>query len=299
MGELGPHGEGDIRTAADHLATSLAFVDVEYRYSKNSPFVLAGVSGRLQPGTVVALLGRNGTGKTTLVDVLVGTRRPTGGFVERSGRVGFVSQDRVLDPDLTLQEMLTLACRITGGDRAEVAEVVEALHLGDWLQTRSGLLSGGSQRRADIALGLVGRPETIILDEPTVGLDSQSRAGFWEVLRERSGRSSVLFTTQELGDVGRWAAETWLLHNGRLGPLDFSGHEGWVVVWRDEIDGRHEDQKTTLVEATSYAGRIERERPGSIAEIRRQSLEERFVELTGDEIVDAAKTTSMPSILRR
>jgi ABC-2 type transport system ATP-binding protein len=255
---------------------------VWHRYGAEAPWVLRDLTCRLEPGGVVALLGRNGAGKTTLVNLLVGALRPTRGIVRHVPRVGLVSQRPVLDGDLTVAESVRLVAMVTGASRAQIDELLGALHLDAHRNRRVGTLSGGTQRRLDVALAFLGDPAMILLDEPTVGLDPQSRAAFWDWFRRRGRDRAVLFTTQELAEVADVADVVWLLHDGTLrvvGADDLDARP-WRVVTQAGAERTHSDV-ASFAEALELARRLERDVPGAVTEVRRVSLTELFLAATG------------------
>jgi ABC-2 type transport system ATP-binding protein len=166
-----------------------------------------GIDLEVHAGEIFAFLGPNGAGKTTTVEILEGYRRRSGGEVEVLGedperarrawreRIGIVLQSCRLDPYLTVRESLALYAGYYATPRP-VDEVVEIVGLGGKADERTGKLSGGQKRRLDLALGLVGDPELVFMDEPTTGFDPQARRAAWEMIRDlRSLGKTVLLTT--------------------------------------------------------------------------------------------------------
>jgi ABC-2 type transport system ATP-binding protein len=152
-----------------------------------------GVDLRVEAGEVFALLGPNGAGKTTTVEILEGYRRRSSGEVAVLGvdpqsggaalraRVGIVLQECAVDPYLSVRESLTQRAAYYQAPRG-VGKVVELAGLGPQVDSRVKRLSGGQQRRLDLALALVGDPELLFLDEPTTGFDPAARRAAWEVV---------------------------------------------------------------------------------------------------------------------
>jgi ABC-2 type transport system ATP-binding protein len=186
---------------------------------------LQGVSFAVERGEIVALLGPNGAGKTTTVEILEGFLAPSEGFVRVLGadprrgdrsRVGVVMQSTSLDAQLTVREAVTAFAAAYPSPRP-VAEVLELVDLAEDARTRIGRLSGGRQRRVDLALGIVGRPEVLFLDEPTTGLDPAARRRTWDaVARLRADGATVLLTTHHMEEAERLADRLIVLAGGRV-----------------------------------------------------------------------------------
>ncbi|MFC0673673.1 ABC transporter ATP-binding protein [Brachybacterium hainanense] len=193
--------------------------------------VLRGVDLDVAPGTVLALLGSNGAGKTTLVRILATLLAPDAGTAQVGGH-DVVSQGRevretlsltgqftAVDDVLTGRENLVLMARLRHLPRpGDVADAMLArFSLADAGRRRVGTWSGGMRRRLDIAMSLVGDPAVIILDEPTTGLDPQSRIEVWACIRELvAGGTTVLLTTQYLDEAEQLADRIAILHEGRI-----------------------------------------------------------------------------------
>jgi ABC-2 type transport system ATP-binding protein len=189
------------------------------------------VSFGVPAGQVVAVLGPNGAGKTTLIEILEGFQSPTSGRVRvlgtdpraggRTGqawraRVGLVLQSTSLDHQLTVGEALRLYAGLFGRP-LPAAEVLTLIGLTGETGTRIGALSGGQQRRVDLGLAVIGRPEVLFLDEPTTGLDPQARRGLWTVIAELAATgTTVLLTTHYLDEAQRLANRVIVLGHGQL-----------------------------------------------------------------------------------
>ena len=178
-----------------------------------------GISFSVERGSLFAFLGLNGAGKSTTINILCTTLRKTSGKVEICGldldrkaaeikqRIGIVFQQSVLDDRLSVRENLTSRAAlygITGREwKTRLGELTELFELGDFLKRPYGKLSGGQRRRADVARGLINRPELLFLDEPTTGLDPQTRRRVWDVvhfIRERTGMT-VFLTTHYMAEA--------------------------------------------------------------------------------------------------
>ena len=179
-------------------------------------------------GEVYALLGHNGAGKTTAVEILEGYRTRTSGDVTVLGqdpgtagrefrdRIGIVLQTSGVEHELTVAEVVDFyGCCYSR--RRDVREVVELVGLGEKLDQRIRTLSGGQRRRLDLAMGIVGRPDLLFLDEPTTGFDPAARRNAWELVRELgSGGTTVLLTTHYLDEAEHLADRVGVLVSGRL-----------------------------------------------------------------------------------
>jgi ABC-2 type transport system ATP-binding protein len=186
------------------------------------------VSFEVPPGQLVAVLGPNGAGKTTTMELLEGFLHPTAGTVRvldaepRRGdrawraRIGLVMQSTSLDEQLTVRELLAVFARLYPDPRP-VPEVLELLGLTGQARTRVGALSGGQRRRVDVALGIVGRPELLFLDEPTTGLDPEARRRAWTAVEDLAATgTTVVLTTHYLEEANRLADRVLVLAGGRI-----------------------------------------------------------------------------------
>jgi ABC-2 type transport system ATP-binding protein len=192
-----------------------------------------GVSFEIAPGETYGLLGPNGAGKTTTISMIAGILRPDAGSVEIGGdpidtsvseakrRLGFVPQDIALFDDLSALENLRFFGGLQGmrgGDLdARIGEVLELVGLADRARDRIDTYSGGMQRRANIAVGLLHRPQLLILDEPTAGVDPQSRNQILESIEQLSDAGmSVLYTTHYMEEAERLCDRVGIIDTGRL-----------------------------------------------------------------------------------
>jgi ABC-2 type transport system ATP-binding protein len=192
--------------------------------------VLNGLSFHMERGEVYGLVGPNGAGKTTTINVLCGLLAPDSGSVRWNGgplgdrarsQMGIASQEIALYRDLTCAENLRFFAALYGLDRARratrTAECLRAVALDDRADTRVGQLSGGMQRRLHVALALLHEPKLLVLDEPTVGLDMESRHDAWELIRGLAkGGSTILLTTHQLDEAESLSGRIGILHEGRL-----------------------------------------------------------------------------------
>ena len=184
-------------------------------------------------GSLYGLLGPNGAGKTTALRILCTLLAPDAGQVQVAGvdalaeprtvrrLLGYVAQDVAIDKILSGRELLHLQAdlhHMGAADRlARTAELIELLAMEAWIDRRCGSYSGGMRRRLDLAAGLLHRPRVLVLDEPTVGLDIESRATIWQVLQQlRDQGTTVLLSSHYLEEVDALADRLAIIDGGRV-----------------------------------------------------------------------------------
>ena len=213
------------------LPTIAALRAVHKRYGTVP--ALDGIDVALRAGEVYALLGPNGAGKSTAIATLLGLVAPDAGLAELFGaapqalaarrRIGVMLQSAALPDTLTVAELLALTRSYYPAPRS-VADVVALAGIGHLLRRRHAHLSAGEQRRVQFALAICGRPDLLFLDEPTVGMDTESRTAFWRTLRGLVGEGvAVLLTTHYLEEAEALADRVGVIARGRLlaeGPLE-------------------------------------------------------------------------------
>jgi ABC-2 type transport system ATP-binding protein len=201
---------------------------VDLHKSYGSLDAVRGVSFEVAVGEVFALLGPNGAGKTTIVEILEGFRKRTNGTISVLGtdpetggralreRIGIVLQKCGIDPFFTVRELVDATGKTYPSPRP-VAEVVELVGLTDKADVRVARLSGGQQRRLDLALALVGDPELVFLDEPTTGFDPSARRASWDLIEGlcRLGKT-VLLTTHYMEEAQRLADRIVVIAQGQI-----------------------------------------------------------------------------------
>jgi linearmycin/streptolysin S transport system ATP-binding protein len=191
-----------------------------------------GISFTINPGETYGLLGPNGAGKTTTIKMACGLLEPDGGEVTVDGRrvssdlavrslIGYVPQDIALYPDLTARENLSFIARLYKLPaelvRERVAEVLELCELTERANDRVDSFSGGMKRRLNIGAGLLHHPRLLVLDEPTVGVDPQSRHSILERVQEfASSGMAVLYTTHYMEEAERVCDRVGIIDRGRL-----------------------------------------------------------------------------------
>jgi ABC-2 type transport system ATP-binding protein len=197
---------------------------------RGSTLVLPNVSLELPAGRVTGLLGPSGSGKTTLIRAIVGVQIVESGVVEVLGlpagspslraRVGYVTQAPSVYGDLTVRENLRYFARVVGAPRSSVEEAIETVGLSEQADqvvgTFSGGLSGGQRSRVSLATALLGRPELLVLDEPTVGLDPVLRRDLWNTFHRLAEEGATLLVSSHVMDEAERSDDLVLLRDGRV-----------------------------------------------------------------------------------
>jgi ABC-2 type transport system ATP-binding protein len=261
---------------------------------------LRGIDFTIEPGEVFGLLGPNGAGKTTTVEILEGYRKRDAGTVEvlgidpqRSGtawreRIGVMLQSSSLYPHLTARESLRVFAGYYAKPR-DVDEVVEIVGLAEKADDRVRTLSGGQQRRLDLALALIGDPELVFLDEPTTGFDPGARRTAWDTVRNlRALGKTILLTTHYLDEAEQLADRVAVLRDGVIvregSPADLTGGivETEIRFRRggEDVVEHTKDPTRRLHELTAEA--LARGEELEALEVRRPTLEDVYLELTAE-----------------
>lgn len=251
----------------------------------------------IRAGETYALLGPNGAGKSTTIEIMEGHRKPDSGQVHVletrpwkappsfRARIGIVLQEATDSGELRVSEALRSLAACFPSPRP-VDEVIEAVGLAGKGGLRISTLSGGQRRRLDVALGIIGNPEVLFLDEPTTGFDPEARRQFWELIRQlSSGGTTIVLTTHYLDEAEQLADRIGVINHGRLiaegNPQEIGGPGLRVprVRWRD-ASGVHEvvtERPAALVHSLSDGGATE---PAELAVVR-PSLEDIYLQLIG------------------
>ena len=255
-----------------------------------------GIDLDIERGEVFALLGPNGAGKTTTVEILEGHRRRDDGEVSVLGadpagadrawraRIGIVPQSDWATGELTVREMVAQYSAFFPRPR-DPDEVIAAVGMTEQAGQRLRRLSGGQRRRVDVAIGIVGRPELLLLDEPTTGFDPQARRQFWELIGGLTrGGTTILLTTHYLDEAEALASRVAVLADGRIAalgpPADLGGSDDEATVSWLTPDGTRSVRTTTPTQfVMQLAGSSGGEIPG--LSVTRPSLEDRYLELIG------------------
>ena len=203
----------------------VAAKQVVYRYPGQAEPALRGVDLQLQRGRGVGLLGPNGSGKSTLISLLAGLRQPQQGEVAFSladhRSIAWVPQEYAFYPDLSCRENLRFFTAMLPLSGAEAARRIDAAvatcMLGEFLDRRARHCSGGVRRRLNLAIALLQEPEVLLLDEPTVGVDPQSRAFLLDRVRDLvAGGMAVLYATHYMEEVSAVCSDIVLLDHGHV-----------------------------------------------------------------------------------
>lgn len=219
-----------------------------------------GIDLHVGEGELVALLGPNGAGKTTTVEILEGYRHATAGTVRVLGqdpatadrhwrsRIGIVLQEAADAADLKVEEAVTHYAKYYPNPRP-AGEVIEAVGLTAKAKSRVDQLSGGQRRRLDVALGILGRPDMLFLDEPTTGFDPEARREFWDLIERLHGEgTSILLTTHYMEEAERLADRVVIISAGKIvandTPAMLGGRQRMEakVSWIE--NGQHRSDRT-------------------------------------------------------
>ena len=257
-----------------------------------------GVDLVVHRGEVFGLLGPNGAGKTTTVEICEGYRRRTAGEVRVLGedpakpsaawrsRVGLVLQSSRASDELTVAESVTHFGSFYPSPRP-TADVLALVGLDEKASARAGKLSGGQQRRLDVALGIVGRPELLFLDEPTTGFDPEARRQFWDLVRVlRDEGTTILLTTHYLDEAEALSDRVAVLAGGRIralgAPASLGGRELAPAVVRWTEGGERRETRTPT--PTVFVGELAARFGGEVPEltVTRPTLEDVYLELIAE-----------------
>ena len=223
---------------------------------------MRGVTFNIDAGETFALLGPNGAGKSTVIEILEGYRARSAGDVSVLGvdpqqgslawkaRLGIVLQSGAESGSATVAEQLRHFARFYPHAR-DVDEVIDAAGLRDKAKTRISKLSGGQRRRVDVALGIIGRPELLFLDEPTTGFGPEARRQLWGVIQDLKAQgTTILLTTHDLDEATHLGDRAGIIADGELidtGSIDeIGGQQARVplVRWRDADGTWHVERAT-------------------------------------------------------
>ncbi|CAM3651376.1 ABC transporter ATP-binding protein [Smaragdicoccus niigatensis] len=218
---MSKHSTADV-ISRDPFAIDIA--DLTVRRGKRE--VLHRLSASVEKGSITGLLGPSGCGKTTLMRSIVGTQIVASGTVTVLGqpagskdlrrRVGYVTQSPSIYPDLTVADNVSYFGALYGRSKSEVADAIEAVGLTGHAKNLGDQLSGGQQTRASLACALVAKPEILILDEPTVGLDPVLRVELWEHFHALAEQGTTLLVSSHVMDEAEHCEKLLLMRDGYL-----------------------------------------------------------------------------------
>jgi ABC-2 type transport system ATP-binding protein len=280
--------------------TALAVEGLRMRYGATD--VLHDVTFEVRQGETVCLLGPNGAGKSTTIEILEGFRLRSAGRVEVLGtdparaderwraRVGIVLQSWHDHGKWRVRELLGQLGSYYAPYSNEVAtrpwgtdELVAEVGLGEQANMEIRLLSGGQRRRLDVAVGIVGRPEVLFLDEPTAGFDPEARREFHTLLQRLAveGRTTILLTTHDLAEAEKLADRIVILNAGRTVADGTTAELAQRIVGQDEVRWTHDGRRFTesTGDSTGFAFDLFRRYGNGIVdlEVRRASLEDTYL----------------------
>ncbi|WP_346620049.1 ABC transporter ATP-binding protein [Blastococcus montanus] len=252
----------------------------------------------IRRGEIFALLGPNGAGKTTTVEICEGYRGRDGGEVRvlgvdpaKGGRrwkadLGIVLQSGAGDSQLSVRELLAAQASYFADPR-DPDEVLELVGLTEKAGARGRTLSGGQRRRLDVALGIVGRPRLLFLDEPTTGFDPEARRQFWSLIRSlRELGTTMLLTTHYLDEAEELADRVGVIARGQLAEvavptaLGGRGTAPAVVSWTEDGARRTAETGTPTAFVAQLAARF----PGEVPDlaVNRPTLEDVYLKMIGE-----------------
>lgn len=257
------------------MATSSAVELTDLSVSYGDLKAVDQLSVSVPRGSVLAVLGPNGAGKTTLIKTLATLIEPTSGSAHVAGvnvtqdpesvrqRISLSGQYSAVDADLTVEENLLLIGRLYGvvDPARQALDLRDRLQLSDIYERRVGELSGGNQRRTDLALSLVSNPEVLFLDEPTTGLDPRARQALWDVLGTLTDSGTTLvLTTQYLEEADRLADRIIVIDHGRQveagTPAELKQRIGGHIVTFQAEDPTQLGQLEAVIRETREAAHL-------------------------------------------
>lgn len=280
------------------MENELAIVARGLRKTYGENVAVAGVDLEVRRGEVFALLGPNGAGKTTTVEILEGYRRRDAGEVSVLGsdpaapaadwrnRIGIVLQGLGEFDELSVSELVHHFAGFYA-DADDPEKVIARVGLAGKARARTHTLSGGQKRRLDVALGIIGRPELLFLDEPTTGFDPEARREFWDLIRDLAAAgTTIVLTTHYLDEAEALADRVGVIADGRLIEVAVPEHLGnrqqahATVSWRTPegvVESAESATPTELV--TELATRFGGEVPGLT--VTRPTLEDVYLRMIG------------------
>jgi ABC-2 type transport system ATP-binding protein len=223
----------------------LDLVGKNVRVEKAHEVILDGLNFTIEPGKITGLIGPSGSGKTTLMRAIVGVQKLSSGSLRISGwdagdkalrhHIGYVTQTPAIYGDLTVLQNLRYFGAITGADKSQINNVMETVRLSDKKDSLAEKLSGGQRARVSLAIALLGNPDVLVMDEPTVGLDPILRQELWQLFGELASSGKIVFVSSHVMDEAERCEHLLLMRDGKL-------------LWTDTKDSLLELTKSKTVE---------------------------------------------------
>ena len=254
----------------------------------------------IDQGEIFAILGPNGAGKTSTVEILEGFRKADSGVISVLGidpaikgraalawrnRIGIVLQSTQDTAELTALEAIYHFASYYSNPR-NPQEVIELVGLADKANDRARSLSGGQRRRLDVALGIVGNPELLFLDEPTTGFDPEARRAFWQLIKKlRDEGTTILLTTHYLDEAEELADRVAVMNKGEIIEISTPALLGGratskaIIMWREDGHLKSAESATPTEFVLSLSARLGGEIPE--LSVRRPSLEDIYLSMIG------------------
>lgn len=192
---------------------------------KSQATILDSLSFTIKQGTITGLIGPSGSGKTTLMRAIIGVQKYSGtlNVLEYSGgskhlrrKIGYVTQSPAIYGDLTTKQNIAYFAAVAGADKKQIDHTIKAVDLSKQANQLAGSLSGGQKARVSLAIALLGDPELLVLDEPTVGLDPILRNNLWDLFGRLAKSGKTLLVSSHVMDEAERCDRLLLLHEGRL-----------------------------------------------------------------------------------
>lgn len=286
---------------ADELAIEISALTKSYKSAaEGNKLAVAGIDLQVAVGEIFAILGPNGAGKTTTVEILEGYRSRDGGDVKVLGqdpatldknswawrdRIGIVLQSTNDSQDLSVAETVKHFANYYSNPR-DPDRVIAEVGLEEKRDARIATLSGGQRRRLDVALGIIGNPEILFLDEPTTGFDPEARRAFWDLIRKlRDEGTTILLTTHYLDEAEALADRVAVIVNGKIveiaTPENLGGRNNAKakISWLEAGIKQEIESDFPTLEVAKLTERLGGEIPE--LSIIRPSLEDIYLEMIG------------------
>ena len=202
----------------------------DLKVTRAKKLVLDGISMEIPAGSITGLLGPSGSGKTTLLRAIVGVQKNVEGEIVAKGQaagsaslrhsIAYATQDSSVFKDLSVRDNLAYAARILGVDKGKVSEAIDRVGLTAFAKQKVNSLSGGQRSRVSLAIALVGDPDILVLDEPTVGLDPVLRLELWELFRSIADEGKTILVSSHVMDEASRCDQLVLMRAGKVLAFD-------------------------------------------------------------------------------